>query len=58
MRARQILTENEDRYPPSKPTTLRTLHKIKHEQCRREETDAGRRLLMPIMYSHDDPREF
>ena len=58
MRAWEILTEYEDRGPPSKPMTLRALHQIKHEQRRREESDSQRRLLMPIMYGQDDPREF
>jgi hypothetical protein len=57
MRAWEILTEHDDRYPPSKPLTLRALHKIKHEQRQREKNEARRRRLLPIMYGQDDQRE-
>ena len=57
MRAWEILTEHEARNPPSKPVTLRALHKIKHEQRHRDESEARRRLLLPIIYGLDDPRD-
>ncbi len=49
MRAYEIL-ENYD--PPSKPVTLRSLHKLKHETRAREESENRRRELMPKMYGN------
>ena len=49
MRAWEIL-ENYD--PPSKPLTLRALHKMKHEGKAREESENRRLELMPKMYGN------
>ena len=57
MRAWEFMNENVGRLTPSKPMTLRALHKIKHEQRRREKSEARRLRLLPIMYGQDDPRE-
>ncbi len=49
MRAYEIL-ENYD--PPSKPITLRAVHKLKHETRAREESENRRLELMPKMYGN------
>ena len=49
MRAYEIL-ENYD--PPSKPVTLRSLNKLKHETRAREESENRRLALMPKMYGN------
>ncbi len=52
MRAYEFIREE---IIPSKPVTLRSLHKIKHAERRQAQVDAERRILMPIMYGIDDP---
>ena len=52
MRAWEILTEHEDNNPPSKPVTLRSLHKLKHEGRAREESENRRLELIPKMYGN------
>ncbi len=47
MRAYEIL---ENRNPPSKPLTLRAIHKLKHDGRAREESENRRLELMPRMY--------
>ncbi len=42
---------------PTKTVTLQSLHKIKHAERRQAQADADRRILMPIMYGLDDPRD-
>lgn len=49
MRAYEFL-ENLD--PPSKPLTLRAIHKLKHEGGAREESENRRLELMPKMYGN------
>ncbi len=53
MRAYEFL---ENREPPSKPITLRGLHKMKLEQKRHETADEERHNLMRIMYT-EQPSE-
>ncbi len=54
MRAREFILEE---IIPSQRITLRSLHNIKNAERRQEQADAERRILMPIMYGHDDPRD-
>ncbi len=49
MRAYEIL-ENYD--PPSKPVTLRALHKLKHQSKLRSAAQQQHKALYPIMYSN------
>ena len=49
MRAYEIL---ENRNPPSKPLTLRAIHKLKHDGRAREESENRRLELMPKMYGN------
>ncbi len=49
MRAYEIL-ENYD--PPSKPLTLRALHKLKHQSKLRSAAQQQHKALYPIMYSN------
>jgi hypothetical protein len=51
MRAYEIL-ENLD--PPSKPVTLRSLHKLKHEMKAREESKNRRLELVAVMYGNPE----
>ena len=55
MRAYEIL-ENYDRNPPSKPLTLRALHKLKHEGKAREESESERLALLPLIYGNQARR--
>lgn len=54
MRAMEFIQED---VTPSKPVTLRSLHKIKHEQRHQRDIEAERRLLMQIMYGIDNTHE-
>ncbi len=49
MRAYEIL---ENRDPPSKPITIRSLHKLKHESKLRSAAQQQHKALYPIMYSN------
>jgi hypothetical protein len=48
------LTENSD--PPSKPITIRALHKLKIEAKAKAQHDQERMAFMPIMYGDADRR--
>ena len=54
MRAWEILIENYD--PPSKPLTLRALHKLKNEEKAREESERDRLELLPLIYGNPERR--
>lgn len=56
MRAWEILTEHEDNNPPSKPVTLRTLHKMKLEMRAREKSERDRLELLPLIYGNPERR--
>lgn len=49
MRAYEFLNEN--REPPSKPITIRALHKMKLDQQRHLAAEQERHALMAVMYS-------
>ena len=49
MRAYEIL---ENRNPPSHPLTLRALHKLKHEEKARKESERERLALLPLIYGN------
>ena len=53
MRAYEIL---ENRNPPSKPLTLRALHKLKHDTRAREESENRRLEFLPKMYGNPTRR--
>ncbi len=53
MRAYEFL---ENRNPPSKPLTLRALHKLKHEGKAREESERERLELLPLIYGNPERR--
>lgn len=55
MRAWEIISEH---ITPSRPVTLRALHKIKHQE-RKQKADLDWRtnVLFPVMYARDDSRE-
>lgn len=56
MRAWEILTEHEDNNPPSKPVTLRSLNKLKHEMRAAEISRRERLKLLPLIYGNQDKR--
>jgi hypothetical protein len=56
MRAWEILTEHEDNNPPSKPVTLRSLHKLKYEMKAREKSEREQLELLPLMYGNPERR--
>ena len=53
MRAYEIL---ENRNPPSQPLTLRALHKLKHVERAREESEIARLALLPVIYGNLERR--
>jgi hypothetical protein len=55
MRAYEFLFEN--REPPSKPITIRALHKMKLAAKRHEAAENERRAIMRVMYSDPDSEQ-
>jgi hypothetical protein len=55
MRAYEFI--NETREPPSKPITLRALHKMKLEQKRHQASEDKRHALMQVMYSDTESEQ-
>jgi hypothetical protein len=56
MRAWEILNEHEDNNPPSKPITLRLLHKMKLEMRAVEKSRRERLELLPRIYGNPERR--
>jgi len=54
MRAWEIISEH---ITPSKPLTLKALHKIRHQEQHRIDADKERHAFMSIMYADDGQQD-